>query len=46
MAAASVALGYNSRYVQQVLTKGKKRARQNLIRAAMEYQAKQDKLLR
>ena len=46
MAAASVALGYKRRYVQQVLTKGKKRSRQNLIRAAMEYQEKQDKLLR
>jgi len=46
MSAASRALGKSPRYVQQVLTKGKARARQNLIKEVMEYHLKQEKLLR
>lgn len=37
MSEASRALGFGRRYVQQVITKGGKRAKENLYRAALEY---------
>lgn len=42
MSAASRALGFNSRYIQLVLSKGKKRARENLYAAMLKYQAEHD----
>lgn len=46
MADASRKLGFNRRYVRQVLARGGKQAKENLIRAAMGYRARLDDMER